>query len=354
MAVGDIALRTKPEGQNPFEFVGKTLGQADLVFGNLEVPLTGVRNPAMAKAEPLRAPVEHGVFLRAANVTVVNLAHNHIGDYGPAGVLETIDTVERAGISCIGVGRTVTEALREAVVAVGGVSIAFVGFFEYGEEASSSAVHIAGMNPQLVTHRVADLARTCPFVAVSLHWGIENVYYPSPEQQSLARACIDAGATVVLGHHSHRFQGIEAYRGGIIFYSLGNFNFARCGKKGAFSDLTAIVDITLRDDATVAYDLIPIRIGEDYRPRPMTNQNEMAEFRTHVEQISQVLATNIGTWWWIGEIGGTYVTGNLKAYWKRIRRCGFGPAIEMVRWLTGRFTIKCYIGIIRRWLRSRA
>jgi hypothetical protein len=353
MAVGDIALGTEPAGNNPFEFVERTLGEADLVFGNLEVPLTSVQKPAVEKADSLRTTVEHGGFLRAANITVVNLAHNHIGDYGPEGVLETIDTVRRAGVRCIGVGRTVAEAMQEAVIAVGGGSIAFVGFFEYGEGASSDAVHIAGMNPQLVIHRVADLARTHDAVVVSFHWGIENVYYPSPKQQALARACVDAGAAVVLGHHSHRFQGIETYKGGVIFYSLGNFNFARCGVKSAFSDLTAVADITLRNDGTVTHRLIPMRIGEDYRPRPMTDEREMAGFRTHVEQISRVLTANIDEWWWLGEIGGTYVTGNLKAYGKRIRVRGFPPAFEMVRWLTARFTIKCYAGIIRRWFRWR-
>ena len=110
MAVGDIALRRKPEGRDPFEFVKETLGEADLVFGNLEVPLTSAREPVEEKAEPLRAPVEQSSYLSAANFSVVNLANNHIGDYGPAGVLETIDSLQRAGIGHVGVGRTVTEA----------------------------------------------------------------------------------------------------------------------------------------------------------------------------------------------------------------------------------------------------
>jgi hypothetical protein len=354
MAVGDIALRTKPEGRDPFEFVKETLGGADLVFGNLEVPLTNAREPVEEKAESLRAPVEQISYLSASNFSIVNLANNHIGDYGPTGVLETIDSLQRAGIGHVGVGRTITEAMQESVCTVGGITVAFIGFYDHGAGSSSDGVCIAGMGRQLVVHRIAELARRYALVAVSLHWGIENVSYPSPEQQSLARACIDAGASVIVGHHSHCLQGIEVYRGRAIFYSLGNFNFMRCGNpKSPRSDLTAIADITFHDDGTVGHDLIAVRIGDDYCPRPMTDRNEMAAFRVHMERISAVLEHGVETWWWFGEIGGAYLAGNLKAFGKRIRRYGFGHAIEMVRWLTGRFALKCYVGMIRRRLKWR-
>jgi len=41
----------------------------------------------------------------------------------------------------------------------------------------------------------------------------------------ISRNAIDYGAKVVLGHHPHVIQGIEAYKEGIIAYSLGNFVF---------------------------------------------------------------------------------------------------------------------------------
>jgi poly-gamma-glutamate synthesis protein (capsule biosynthesis protein) len=355
MAVGDIALRRKPEGRDPFEFVKETLGEADLVFGNLEVPLTSAREPVEEKAEPLRAPVEQSSYLSAANFSVVNLANNHIGDYGPAGVLETIDSLQRAGIGHVGVGRTVTEAVQEVVRTVGGVTVAFIGFYEYGAISSSDGVYIAGMDRQLVVHRIAELAKRCAFVVASLHWGIENVSYPSPEQQSLARACVDAGASVLVGHHPHCLQGIEVREGRVIFYSLGNFNFMCDGDaKKSCCDLTAIADVTLHDDGTVSHELIAARIGDDYCPRPITDRNEMAEFRVHMERISAVLERGVETWWWFGEIGGTYLAGNLKAFGIRIRRYGLRHAIEMVQWLTGRFALKCCVGMIRRRLRRRA
>ena len=61
---------------------------------------------------------------------------------------------------------------------------------------------------------------------MSLHWGIEKAFYPSPKQVALAHKLIDSGATIILGHHPHVIQGIENYKSGLIAYSLGNFQFA--------------------------------------------------------------------------------------------------------------------------------
>ena len=58
-----------------------------------------------------------------------------------------------------------------------------------------------------------------------MHAGMEYWTAVHPIQTSFARAAIDAGATVVLGHHPHVVQPVEQYKGGVIFYSLGNFVF---------------------------------------------------------------------------------------------------------------------------------
>ena len=62
-------------------------------------------------------------------------------------------------------------------------------------------------------------------ICISLHWGYELFKYPSPKQIELAHQIIDAGANVIIGHHPHIVQGIEKYKQGVIFYSLGNFFF---------------------------------------------------------------------------------------------------------------------------------
>ena len=71
---------------------------------------------------------------------------------------------------------------------------------------------------------VVELRKQVDCVVVSLHWGYEYVEYPSPRQQAFARKLVRAGAQMVIGHHPHVVQGVERYQGGLIAYSLGNFN----------------------------------------------------------------------------------------------------------------------------------
>lgn len=48
---------------------------------------------------------------------------------------------------------------------------------------------------------------------------------PAGFLEIFSRRCIDAGANVVIGHGPHEVRGIELYKEGVIFYSLGNFIF---------------------------------------------------------------------------------------------------------------------------------
>jgi poly-gamma-glutamate synthesis protein (capsule biosynthesis protein) len=74
---------------------------------------------------------------------------------------------------------------------------------------------------------VADIEAVRPtvdVVAVSLHWGVHFVPAVLADyQRDVARAAIDAGADLILGHHAHILKGIEVYRGKPVFYSLCNF-----------------------------------------------------------------------------------------------------------------------------------
>lgn len=60
-------------------------------------------------------------------------------------------------------------------------------------------------------------------VALHSHEPTNATEVPADFVRDFARQAIDAGATLVVGHGPHRLRGIERYRGGLIFYSLGNF-----------------------------------------------------------------------------------------------------------------------------------
>ena len=113
------------------------------------------------------------------------------------------------------------------------------------------------------------------------HWGTEGSYKVTANQESFAHAAIDAGAHIVFGTHPHVLQKMEAYNGGYIFYSLGNFSF---GGNTAPRDVdTAIAQVTVKKDgdswAVDDYDLIPCRLSStdsknDYCPRPYKEDEE--------------------------------------------------------------------------------
>ena len=63
------------------------------------------------------------------------------------------------------------------------------------------------------------------YIIVSLHWGGENTMHPILQQIVDAHRMIDAGADILVCHHSHTLQDIEKYHGHSIYYSIGNFIF---------------------------------------------------------------------------------------------------------------------------------
>jgi poly-gamma-glutamate synthesis protein (capsule biosynthesis protein) len=62
-------------------------------------------------------------------------------------------------------------------------------------------------------------------IIVSLHWGAEHKLVPVPRQRLDAHLLIQAGADVLVCHHTHTLQTIEDYQGHMIYYSVGNFIF---------------------------------------------------------------------------------------------------------------------------------
>jgi poly-gamma-glutamate synthesis protein (capsule biosynthesis protein) len=108
-------------------------------------------------------------------------------------------------------------------------------------------------------------------VVVSLHWGEEFCHYPTPGQMSVARGIIDAGAHIVLGHHSHVLQGIERYRKGVIAYNLGSLMMS--GPSGNYryelqenNRQSAILRFTISTGGSREMEIIPTRLNEDLRP----------------------------------------------------------------------------------------
>ena len=182
-----------------------------------------------------------------------------------------------------------------------------------------------------------------------MHWGEEYVSYPSPEQQQMAHAFVDAGANAVIGHHPHVMQGYEEYHGGYIFYSLGNFNFFvdhPYAKKLIETTKAYCVGFDINDVGNLQYQIIPININNNWKPEVITNENEITRFKNYLELISKPLEKGITSRFYLTEVAPHYFKNHLPSWGKRIRIYGRKHFWEMIKWLIHPVTYRYYIGII--------
>jgi len=221
----------KNPGFNPFESSERLTKAADLRFVNLESQLSDQKGETQSLTNKLvfTGPPAGADALSRGHVDIVSAANNHMWDYGKSAFLQTLDSLDRAGVKRAGAGRTREEAYAPVVVETGGFHVAFVAFTDIWNQGAlkfheaRDFVAEAGKEAVQAGVRAARATPGVDAVVVSYHGGEE--YKPVPLQRAidLHHAAIDAGADAVLGHHPHETQGIEIYKGKPIFYSLGNY-----------------------------------------------------------------------------------------------------------------------------------
>ncbi len=265
-AVGDIMLAgsARPvlerEGYDlPFAATKSILAGSHITIGNLEAPITRGGREFTGKRFRFRSPPQTAKALRDAGFTVLTLANNHILDFGSAGLAETLSHLDASGIRYTGAGADLAAARAASIVEAQGKRVAFLAYsltypaeFYAGKRRPGTA---PGFAP-LVKSDIEAARRKADYVIVSFHWGRELAVKPQRYQVSAARWAIDAGADVVLGHHPHVLQGVERYRHGVIFYSLGNFAF---GSASRHADRSIIALITL-DQGVSRVEIIPLNV----------------------------------------------------------------------------------------------
>lgn len=291
-AAGDIMLDravgsaiARKGASYPFEMAEPLLAGADLRFANLELPLTERGRPAR-KDYVFRAPPSVSAGLAGSGFTVLNLANNHILDYGVEGLLDTIATLDRAGVAHLGAGRTAEEAHAPALITVNGLRIAFLGYVNTPNDgrtgwvaesmrAGPTTPGVAWGTPEAVRRDVSAARAGADLVIVAMHAGNEYTATPNAVQRALAYAAVDAGAALVLGAHPHVLQGIEFYKGAPIVYSLGNFVFDLDDddrrQPGLPSVLSGVLRVRLGREGVRALELRPAVIDQrDGRPLPVS------------------------------------------------------------------------------------
>src|SRR5262249_39634756 len=119
-------------------------------------------------------------------------------------------------------GGDLNAASEPLVRQIRGIKLGFLAF-TYAYHARKGRPGCLPCDIPLMRRLISSLRQTVDVVIVSIHDGVEYVDYPTRDMMSLCRAAAGAGAALVLGHHPHVVQGLEAYGSSLIVYSLGNF-----------------------------------------------------------------------------------------------------------------------------------
>ena len=262
----------------PFRPTAPRLASADLTVANLESSLSQQGSPIQGTdsfgADPV---VLEG--LERAGFDVLSLANNHVGDYGLVALEQTLRRIDRSSIERVGAGFTLKDAAQPTVVDIRGTQIGFVAFNSIGE-APAATTESAGtvqlrMPPRTgpfsrddlnaLTEQVRNLAKRVDIVLVIPHWGDQYVSRPNQLQRRVSERLADAGATAVLGGHSHWVQGMEMIDDTLVAYSLGNFVFDMDFSAPTMQGIA--LELTLWNDRIVAANPVPAVITPSFAPR---------------------------------------------------------------------------------------
>ena len=286
---GDLIAAEGPEA--PFAGVREILRRADLAVGNLECALA-TRGEAADKEFTFRSSPEAARALAAAGFDLVNLANNHSVDFGPRALLETIESLRRHDIRAVGAGADLAEARRYVCFSFepGPVKVCLLAFSNMLPTSFYATEERPGTNPArlgAIAEEVAAARAEADIVIVLFHWGTELSPKPSSSQRLLAKAAVEAGADLVVGHHPQVLQGLERRGSALIAYSLGNFLFPSRERTRE----TVMLCYRPRRDGSARVELIPCLI-EGFRPR-VAREKERGPILSGVAKLSRELGAEL-------------------------------------------------------------
>jgi poly-gamma-glutamate synthesis protein (capsule biosynthesis protein) len=203
------------------------ISKCDLHVINLEAALTKSEH-IVEKVFNFKSDPSHVRALEEAKIDVVNLANNHVLDFGKEGLAETLETLDRAHIFHVGAGKNIADARAAVIVEKNGISIGILGCTD-NEPSWKAGQDEPGINYvrvgdlEAIQDEIRRLREKVDILILSMHWGPNMVSRPSREFVSFAHALIDAGVDIIHGHSAHLFQGIECYKNGLIMYDTGDF-----------------------------------------------------------------------------------------------------------------------------------
>jgi poly-gamma-glutamate synthesis protein (capsule biosynthesis protein) len=276
-----LAQQVQADPRHVLDRVAPVLSKADLAMVNLETAVTDGGEPVAGKRYHFRSPAASFTALKAAGVDVVNMANNHALDYGPAGMADTFSAIAAAKFPVTGIGHDAAEAYRPFRTTIKGQRIAILSATDWLEPDLVSSWSATDTQPGLAfsidrTRLLAAVQDVRPHVdtlVVFLHWGTEDTWCASGEQQDLATALLGAGADIIVGSHTHRVFGAGKVGPALVAYGLGNFVYWR---EDGESGRSGVLLVTATGREVDDYSWVPARL-ENGVATPLTGDAAVAD-----------------------------------------------------------------------------
>ena len=263
--IGKIMIKNN-DWNYPFLLVSDLLKNADITFGNLEGPISS-RGVLSGSIYSFRVDPHAVEGLTASGFDVLSIANNHMWDYGAQAFKDTLSILASSSISYVGGGLSYTEAHTPVIKDVRGTKIAYLAYTNL----LPASLGTLGEKPKVafpdkdqMTSDVKKAKESADIVVVSFHFGDEYKTHHNAYQEKMAHAAIDAGASLVIGHHPHVVQDTEQYNGGYIAYSLGNFVFDQNFSKDTRSGM--VVSVSIKDKKIDEFLTQKVQFNSSFQP----------------------------------------------------------------------------------------
>lgn len=234
---------------------------ADIVIGNFE---SVVYHPKRKNLAELQMSCSEDAIkaVKAAGFSVLNLANNHCLQHGTKSFFYTKEVCENEGIHVIGV-RDEAPYICE----IDGFRIAFLSINLHTEWYQPNDIQFEN-DMDRVLNKIRMLRNNSQetIIVLSIHWEDEFATFPSNNQIELCHKFVDDGANIILGHHSHVFQGIETYNNALIVYSQGNFVSDMVPSICRETGIVKIIISNSGENRNFKYELIPYYINDRFIP----------------------------------------------------------------------------------------
>lgn len=293
--VGDLMLGSRVKDaiykngcDRSFSGTKKALESSDAIIINLETAVT-TGGKKFNKQRTFHADPTHLDCLTDRHPNVIaNLANNHIGDYGPSGVQDTLDHLKTVWIDFFWAGKNQKEAYKLFTFTQQKTKIWLIWQTCIQPPAFRAQPDKAGNaqrdKEKLLSNIKEAKDQNIDVLIFNGHCGKEYRDTPHQLQTDMYHFAIDNGVDLVIGHHPHRYQGIEMYKGNAIFYSLGNF----------ISDIFRwhrtqegiIVTVTITDKKVTQAEIIPVDI-EGFGKTTLASNQQKKRIRKELYQLGR-------------------------------------------------------------------